>query len=79
MHLLFWLHIKSEGYFGLNGGNTGRCFTVENEAKELDNDNKIAETATTDAHIDKRLWARGYETAQLWFKRVQKYLLSVMT
>ncbi len=52
---------------------------VENEIKEMDNANKIAETATTDTHIDERLWARGYETAQLWFKRVQKYLLSVMT
>ncbi len=52
---------------------------VENETKETDNDNKTAETATIDAHIDERLWARGYGTAQLWFKRVQKYLLSVMT
>ncbi len=33
----------------------GRCFTVENETKEMDNDNK---TATTDAHIDNRLWTR---------------------
>ncbi len=30
-------------------------FTVENETKETDNDNKIAETATTDAHIEERL------------------------
>ncbi len=40
-----------------HGGNTvlGCCFTVENETKETDNANKIAETATTDAHIDERL------------------------
>ncbi len=40
-----------------HGGNTvpGYCFTVENETKETDNANKIAETATTDAHIDERL------------------------
>ncbi len=33
-----------------HGGNTvpGRCFTVE---KETDNDNKTAETATTDARL----------------------------
>ncbi len=48
--------------------------TFVRETKETDN--KIAESATTDAHIDKRLWARGYETAQLWFKRVQKDSLS---
>ncbi len=40
-----------------HGGNTvlGHCFTVENETKATDNDNKTAETATTDAHIDERL------------------------
>ncbi len=45
-------------YFFPHGGKTvpGRCFTVENETKETDNDNKIAETATTDT--DKRLCER---------------------
>ncbi len=40
-----------------HGGNTvpRRCFTVENETKETDNDDKTAETATTDACIDERM------------------------
>ncbi len=40
-----------------HGGNTvpRRCFTVENETKETDNDDKTAETATTDARIDERM------------------------
>ncbi len=32
-----------------------RLFTVENESKETDNDDKIAETAKTDVCIDERL------------------------
>lgn len=42
--------------------------------KRRNDNNKIAETAT-DAHIDKRLWARWYETFQLWFKSSKIFVI----